>query len=187
MISLTKTTSQKWFGLSSCTIKTLAENQGRIGFLMGFKNDKGGEPMRIICHFEEWPGLSNLPTCFSQEVKGVMFFPFVPQNPIVEFVPLQKHVKVPYVYAKTWELLPKYQAIAFPCYVLWDHHRLVFGMSPHGPFFAINLDGKSALLQRKFFKKSEMDEDGKIPYTTDSLGIPQFYKLGTFNVNVYED
>ena len=127
-VSLVKTGPQKWFGLSSQTIRKLAEHQGKIGFLMGFKNDVDGDGIRIICHFEQWPGLKNVPSSFTYAVKGVMFFPFIPRNPTVDFIALQakEKVKVPYVYSKVWEKLPKYLNVALPCYVLWDGKRLVF-------------------------------------------------------------
>ena len=183
-ISLIKTDPQKWLSLSSYTIKSLAENQGRIGFLIGFKNNTDGETINIICHFEQWPGLSNLPSNFSQEVKGVMFFPFIPKDPVVDFIPLHPYGKVPYVQSKVWEKLPKHRMVAFPCYVLFDRQRLVFSMSPQGPFFTINLEGKDAVFQRKFTKISE---DGKLSYTTGPVGITNAYKLSAFNVNVYEN
>ena len=184
MLSLINVDSQKWFGLSSYHIKTLAEHQGKIGFLMGFKTKAGDNGVRIVFYFDQWPGLSNLPSYFSQEVKGVMFFPFFPKEPSVDFVYLQKHVKVPCVQAKSWEVLPLYKSVAFPCYVLFERDRLVFSMSPNGPYFTLNLEGKEAVFQRTFTRKSR---DGKTTCTSGPVGITKAYKLSTFNVNIYEN
>ena len=175
---------QKWFGLSTHHIKNLAEHQGKIGFLMGFRNKTNRENLRIVFYFEQWPGLSNLPSHFSQEVKGVMFFPFFPQEPSVNFVGLNDHLKVPCMQAKSWEKLPMYQSAAFPCYVLFRQERLVFGMSPNGPFFTLNLEGEEAVFQRRF---TQSLENGKITCTIGSIGITKSYKLSTFNVNAYKD
>lgn len=176
MLSLISIGSQKWFGLSTYHIKKLAEHQGRIGFLMGFKAKAGGDGVRIVFYFEQWPGLSNLPSCFSQQVRGVMFFPFFPENPSVDLIYLQPYVKVPFLQAKSWKKLPMYQSVAFPCYALFDRGRLVFGMSPNGPFFALNLEGKEAVFQRRFNNSKN-----------GSIGITKAYKLSTFNVNTYEN
>ena len=183
-ISLTTVDPQKWFGISSCVIKNLAETQGNIGFLMGFKDDIKGDAFRIVFHFKQWPGLSHLPSDFSQSVKGVMFFPFIPKNPTVDFIPWPPYGKVPYIYAKLWKRLPKYLAVALPCYVLWKNQRLVFGISPQGPFFTINLEGKEATFQRKY---NRISEDQKYSCTAGAIGITKSCKLKSFNVNVYKD
>ena len=183
-ISLVAVDPQKWFGLSSRTIRNLAEKQGNIGFLMGFRNDVDGDTLRIVFHFEQWPGLSNVPSDFSKEIKGVMFFPFVPKDPSVDFIPFESFGKVPYLYSKTWQKLPKYLAVALPCYVLWKQQRLVFGISPQGPFFTINLEGKIATFQRKYRRTFK---DSKLSCTSKPIGITKAYQLKAFNVNVYKD
>lgn len=180
--TIVKIQPQKWFGITSRTIKALAENQGKINFLIGFRNNITGECLRVVCHFEQWPGLCNLPSCFSQEVKGVMFLPFVPTEPNVGFVSLNSRTKLPYLYSKSWEVLPKYHSVAFPCYVLFERQRLVFGMSPRGPFFTINLEGKKAVFQRKYTRALEMNNS--FSYTLGSMGLTKAFKLDAFNVNV---
>jgi len=184
MLSLVKVDTQKWLGVSTYHIKNLSEHQGKIGFLMGFKSDGGDDYTGIVFYFEQWPGLSNLPSHFSQEVKGVMFLPFLPESPSVDFVYIQTHVKVPWVQAKSWEKLPMCQSVAFPCYVLFDRDRLVFAMSPDGPFFTLNLEGKDAVFQRRFTRVSK---NGKTTCTSGPVGITKAYKLSTFNVNIYEN
>ncbi len=184
MLSLINVGLQKWFGLSTYHIKKLAEHQGKIGFLMGFKTQTGDENVRIVFYFDQWPGLSNLPSYFSQEVKGVMFFPFFPKEPSVDFVYLQSYVKVPYIQAKSWEKLPAYQSVALPCYVLFEREKLVFGISPSGPCFTLNLEGKEVVFQRRF---TRMSRNGKTTCTSGPVGITKAYKLSTFNVNIYED
>ena len=184
MLSLVSVGWQKWLGCSTYYIKKLAEHQGKISFLMGFKADKDNDYAGIVFYFEQWPGLSNLPSHFSQEVKGVMFLPFFPEKPSVDFVYLQPHVKVPLVQAKSWQKLPIGQSIALPCYVLFDRERLVFGVSPDGPFFTLNLEGKDAVFQRRFTRTSK---SGKVTCTSGPVGITKAYKLSTFNVNIYEN
>lgn len=179
--TIVKIQPQKWFGITSRTINALAENQGKINFLIGFRNDTTGEGLRVVCHFEQWPGLCNLPSCFSPKVKGVMFLPFVPTEPNIDFVSLDS-IKVPYLYSKSWKLLPKYRSVAFPCYVLFERQRLVFGMSPQGPFFTINLEGKKVVFQRKYTRASEVDNSSS--YTLGSMGLKKAFKLDAFNVNV---